>query len=148
MNILKLLILIAGFLCVGLGTAGIFLPVLPTVPFYLLATYCFAKSSERFHRWFTGTGLYKKHLESFASSRSMAAKTKLAILLPVTLMLAFAAVMVDVLAMRIVIAALLLVKYWYFVFRIKTVKPRNGGSAPCAGEASAESPPAKPAAEE
>ncbi|MCL1994309.1 MAG: YbaN family protein [Spirochaetes bacterium] len=123
MTILKLLLLAAGFLCIGLGTVGIFLPVLPTTPFYLLATYCFAKSSERFHRWFTGTGLYKKHLESFANNRSMTLKTKLTILIPVTLMLTVAAITVDVFAMRIVIAALLLAKYWYFIFKIKTVKP-------------------------
>ena len=42
---------VCGFICVGLGAIGIVLPLLPTVPFMLLAAFCFARSSEALHRW-------------------------------------------------------------------------------------------------
>ena len=40
-----------GLLCVALGLVGVVLPLLPTVPFMLLAAFCFARSSERLHHW-------------------------------------------------------------------------------------------------
>lgn len=43
--------LLGGLISVALGAIGIFLPLLPTVPFLLLATFCFARSSERLHTW-------------------------------------------------------------------------------------------------
>ena len=116
------LLVCIGLLCVALGTAGIILPLLPTTPFYLLATLCFAKSSKRFHSWFTSTKIYKKHLESYVETRSMTLGTKFKILIPVTIMLFLTGFFMDILAMRIVIVILLVSKWCYFIFVIKTIK--------------------------
>ena len=45
----KIFWIVLGFLCLGFGTIGIVLPILPTVPFYMATLFCFAKSSERLH---------------------------------------------------------------------------------------------------
>ena len=76
-KIINYLWIALGFLCFGLGTLGLVLPILPTVPFYMATVYCFARSSKRLHNWFTGSKLYKKHLESFVNQRAMTMKTKL-----------------------------------------------------------------------
>lgn len=122
-NPLKILWIICGFGALGAGTAGILLPVLPTTPFLLLASYCFARGSERFHRWFTGTGIYKKHLESFVKERAMTMRTKLCILFPASAMLCVAFFLMNNVPGRIFIGVLVLYKYVYFFTKIRTLQP-------------------------
>ena len=85
----KIVYLIIGCVGLGLGTVGTVLPILPTVPFYLLAAFCFAKSSERLHKWFVGTKLYKDNLESYVKGEGMTIKTKVRIMVTVTFLMAF-----------------------------------------------------------
>ena len=119
---IKLLWLMIGIVSMVLGAIGFVLPVLPTTPFLLLASFCFAKGSDRFHKWFIGTKLYKKHLESFVTSRSMTLKTKLCILLPASAMLILAMLAMSNIYGRVFIVFLIIFKYIYFFTRIETVK--------------------------
>lgn len=112
-----------GLICVVLGSIGVIIPILPTTPFLLLASFCFVRGSERFDKWFKGTKLYKKHLESFVNSRSMTLKTKITILLFADTMIAFPLIIVDSIAVKVMLSLVILFKFYYFIFRIKTIKP-------------------------
>ena len=57
----KILYIMIGCISLGLGIIGVILPILPTVPFVLLAAFCFAKSSEKLEDWFKNTKLYKEN---------------------------------------------------------------------------------------
>ncbi|MBM6819592.1 YbaN family protein [Clostridium saudiense] len=114
-----------GFIALGLGLIGVILPILPTTPFLLVTSFCFAKGSERFHTWFTNTNIYKKHLESFVKERAMTLKQKVVLLSFVNFMLAFPLILVDVLPMRITIIVLIIIKLYYFVFKVKTITPEE-----------------------
>ena len=114
---MKYLYIALGLLSMAVGAVGVVLPLLPTVPFLLLASFFFAKGSDRFHNWFKSTKLYKNHLESFEKNRSMTLKTKLCIVLPVSFMLMHNSIG------RATIVILLIVKYYYFIFKIKTISP-------------------------
>lgn len=108
-----------------LGVIGVILPVLPTTPFLLLTAYCYAKSSKRFHQWFISTSLYQNHLESFIDNREMTMKTKVRLLIFASTMLLIAMYFMDSLHLRIFIIALIIFKYYYFIFRIKTIPCEN-----------------------
>ncbi len=118
----NILWLILGWLSLAIGSIGVVLPVLPTTPFLLVASFSFAKGSDRFHRWFTGTKLYKKHLEDFVTDRAMTLKTKFGILLPASAMLIIAMLLVPSIHFRIFIVFLIIFKYVYFFTKIKTIK--------------------------
>lgn len=118
---MKLLYFIVGCISMGLGMIGVVLPVLPTTPFLLLAALCFAKSSRRFHTWFTHTSLYKNHLDSFVKHRTMTLKTKVRLLAFASTMIFIAMYFMDHLYLRIFLVFLIIFKYYYFIVRIKTI---------------------------
>lgn len=125
-NPLKLIWLAIAFFTLGIGVIGVVLPILPTTPFLLLASFCFAKGSERFHKWFTETKLYQNYLDSFVRERAMTLKTKFCILLPASAMLICAGIMMRNVPGRIFIVVLIVFKYVYFFTKIKTVRPEYG----------------------
>ena len=120
---MKIIYVILGFVSMGLGIVGSFLPGLPTVPFLLLASFCFARGSERFHGWFTQTKIYKNYLEDFEKNRSMTLKTKIGLLCLSSTMIAFPIFFVKNNYLRLALILVVIFKYYYFIFCIKTSKP-------------------------
>ena len=126
MKLKKIVFVIIGCIGVGLGALGVVLPILPTVPFLLLAAFCFARSSERLNNWFIGTKLYKNNLESYVKGEGMTRKTKIKIMVTVTVLMTVGFIMMDqVLVGRIVLACVWVFHILYFVFGVKTIKKEN-----------------------
>lgn len=124
-SITKFLYIVLGFLFLGLGVIGIVLPIIPTTPLLLLASFFFVKGSKRFDHWFKSTNLYKKHLESFVKRREMTLRQKLTILLTADAMIAVPFIILDGIAVKLLLVAVVIYKYYYFITKIKTVSPET-----------------------
>ena len=123
MNIKKAFFIVLGCLSLGLGAVGAVLPILPTVPFLMLAAFCFAKSSEKLHNWFVATKLYKKNHESFVQGKGMTMKTKIRIMVTVTILMSIGFIMMHAVPVgRIILGFVWLFHVLYFIFGIKTLK--------------------------
>ena len=72
----KRLLMSAGFLSLGLGAAGIFLPVLPTTPFLLLAAACFMRSSDRLHEWMLTNRWFGPYIRNYREHKAVTKRTK------------------------------------------------------------------------
>lgn len=120
MKIRKIFYVIMGIIWTTIGAVGVFLPIVPTTPFLILASFCFAKGSDRFDRWLKSTKLYKNYAEDFVKDRSMTMKRKLKILLMADFMIAFPFVILNNLYIRFGLLVLVSIKYYYFIFVIKT----------------------------
>jgi len=119
----RLMYIIIGCMCLGIGCVGIVLPILPTVPFFLVTVYCFARSSQKLHDWFIGTTMYKKHLDSFVQKKGMTVKTKIMIMTSVTVFMGVGFIMMNRVPVgRIILGIVWLCHIIYFVFGVKTIR--------------------------
>lgn len=121
----KILYIVLGCISVGLGALGAVLPVLPTVPFLMLTAFCFARSSEKLDRWFRSTKLYEENLKDFVAGKGMTKKTKIRIMVTVTLLMSIGFVVMGL--RGIVSGCVVLGLVWvfhivYFVFGVRTYR--------------------------
>nr|MDQ6120064.1 DUF454 family protein [Klebsiella pneumoniae subsp. pneumoniae] len=105
---------IIGWLAVALGTLGVFLPLLPTTPFILLAAWCFARSSPRFHQWLLYRSWFGGYLRHWQQYRAMprGAKPRAIAMIVVTLLFRYGWLSLRGCIMLLVILACLLIFMW------------------------------------
>ncbi len=126
MKLKKVIYITVGCIGLALGAVGAVLPLLPAFPFLLLAAICFGTSSERLDRWFKNTKLYKNNLESFVKGQGMTWKTKIKIMITVTVLMTIGFIMMNqVVVGRIVLACVWVFHILYFIFGVKTIKNTN-----------------------
>ncbi|MTH55399.1 DUF454 family protein [Bacillus mangrovi] len=126
MKMIKTILLVSiGSIALVIGIAGTFLPVLPGGPFYLIAVFCFARSSKRADRWFKNTWVYKKYVLAFLQKKGMKRAEKIRINLIADACILASILYVDILFVRIVLIILALYKHYYFIYKIKTIHPHT-----------------------
>lgn len=130
MKLKKALYIAVGCIGLGLGAVGAVVPLLPAFPFLLLAAFCFARSSEKLSNWFVGTKLYRDNLESYVAGKGMTKKTKIRIMVTVTLLMSIGFIMMHAVTVgRIILACVWLIHMIYFIFGVKTIP--ESPKAPC-----------------
>ena len=127
MKLKKALYIIVGCIGVGLGAVGAVLPFLPAFPFLLVAAICFGKSSEKLDRWFKGTKLYKKNLETYVKGQGMTWAAKIRVMTMVSILMAIGATIMYVQHVPVpamcVLGVVWLFHIVYFVFFVKKYDP-------------------------
>lgn len=76
MDIRKAALIFLGTVCVGLGVLGMFLPLLPTTVFLLMAAYCYSHSSERFHTWLLNNRWCGSYIRNYKSGQGISIRQK------------------------------------------------------------------------
>lgn len=74
---IRALLIVAGSIALGLGTVGIFIPVLPTTPFLLLAAACYMRSSERLLNWLLNNRWFGQYIKNYQEGKGIPKKTKI-----------------------------------------------------------------------
>ena len=125
MSIKRIAFIVLGCLSLALAVLGVLLPILPTVPFLALAAFCFAKSSDQLNNWLITTKFYQNNLADFKAGKGMTVKTKVRILVTVTLIIAIG--FIAMLMKGIIVGSIVLVIVWlghiyYFGFKVKTIE--------------------------
>ena len=119
-----------GCISLALGTIGIALPILPTVPFYLLTAFCFANSSERLHDWFIHTTVYKKYIGSYFRRRGMTKKAKRLLIGTVTAIMVPGFILMDKVPVgRAIMLVVWMGHIFYFGFKVQTITQQEADEA-------------------
>ncbi|WP_336819174.1 DUF454 family protein [Cedecea sp. MMO-103] len=116
----RLILLIIGWLAVVLATLGVILPLLPTTPFLLLAAWCFARSSPRFHHWLLYRSWFGSYLRHWQTHRAMPRGAKPKAILFILATFALSLWLVKIVWVRILLLVILCALL-IFMWRIPVV---------------------------
>ena len=117
-KLLKFIYIFLGILFFFIGLIGVVLPILPTTPFVLLASFFITKGSDRINNRFKKTKLYKNYVLAFRTNK-LTFKQKLKIVITADLMLLISGILINNLHVRIFLFILGLTKT-IIIFRLKS----------------------------
>lgn len=97
---IKILFNTVGTLALILAVLGIFLPLLPTTPFLLLASACYLRGSDRLHGWLLSNKVFGPYLSNLQSGRGIPMRSKITALIFLWTSLAFSAWFIHIAWLR------------------------------------------------
>ena len=120
---LRITLIIIGTISTGIGIVGIFLPILPTTPFFLLAAACYLRSSKRFHHWLLNNRFFGIYVKTYVEGKGMPLKLKI---LAIALIWIAIGVLVGFVVEGLVIRVILVLIHIGVTIHIILVRPRKG----------------------
>jgi uncharacterized protein len=135
-SILRPLLLVVGTLCVVLGILGIFLPILPTTPFLLLAAACYARSSDRFLHWLLKNRYFGDYISNYREGRGMPRSTKILTIIALWVTLGISAAFAATTLWLRLLLAVVGIGVTVHLLRLGTLHPLSEDSRSTAGPAS------------
>lgn len=117
---MKILFVTLGFIFLGLGVLGIYLPLIPYTPFLILATICFGKGSDKFNNWFVSTNLYKNNIQVIKENKGMEISQKIKIVSTITIFFGISFYFIKNLHGRVALITIWLIHIICLFFIVKT----------------------------
>lgn len=122
--IVRWTLLTAGTILVGIGILGIFLPLLPTTVFFLMAAWCYARSSRRFYDWLHHNKYFGKYLKNYREGKGVTVLSKVSTILILWGGIIYSIVVTDSLTVHLILLAIA-IGVTIHVIVIPTFKPDN-----------------------
>ncbi|MEW7313874.1 DUF454 family protein [Buttiauxella gaviniae] len=120
----RTILIIIGWLAVVLATLGVVLPLLPTTPFLLLAAWCFARSSPRFHHWLLYRSWFGSYIRHWQDHRALPPGAKPRALIFIVITFAVSLYMVNILWVRLLLL-LMMCALLFFMWRMPVVDEKQ-----------------------
>ena len=112
-KVVRALLFALGSLSLALGVLGIFLPLLPTTPFLLLAAACYVRSSDKFYRWLISHPVLSKYILAYLNGEGIPRKAKCYTLLTMWLTMGVSAFIVPLWQVQILLLCIALMVSTY-----------------------------------
>ena len=124
-NLNRWILIIIGSFFTGLGILGIFLPLLPTTPFLLLAAACYIRSSERFYNWLMNNKWLGNYIKNYLEGKGVSLKSKVLSISLLWITIGYSVVfVVNIFPIRVILI-LIAIGVTIHLLSIRTLKKRR-----------------------
>ena len=121
-NVIKVILVISGTFFLFLGVIGIFIPILPTTPFLLLAAACYARGSKKFYNWLIGNKLLGKYIKNYREAKGIPINIKIITITLLWITILFSTFLIISNSLLQIILIIIAISVTIHIIIIKTMK--------------------------